>query len=167
MIFGPLTVRDNLRLGALRLQRGCGHGLAERYDFIYDLFPVLKMRERQLAGTLSGGEQQMLAIGRALMLAPRVLLLDEPFSGLAPIIIEEIRRVLDALRAGGLTMLLVEQKLDIAMTFASRAYVLIKGHIVLESDAETLLQREDLGNLYFDLAGNPEKTLTKKKVSAT
>jgi branched-chain amino acid transport system ATP-binding protein len=152
MVFGPFSVRDNLRLGALRLKRGGGRSLEERFAYVYELFPRLEERAGQLAGTLSGGEQQMLAIGRALMSAPRVLLLDEPFLGLAPLIVEEIRHTLQALQDEGLTILLVEQKLDIALDFARRAYVMIKGRIVLEEEAEALLAREDLGTLYFDLA---------------
>jgi len=152
LIFGPLSVRDNLRLGALALQRGNGRSLDERFAYVYALFPRLQERAGQLAGTLSGGEQQMLAIGRALMSAPQVLLLDEPFLGLAPLIVEEIRRALEALQEEGLTILLVEQKLDIALAFARRAYVLIKGRVVLEEPAETLAARENLATLYFDLA---------------
>jgi len=152
LIFGPLSVRDNLRLGALALQRGDGRSLDERFAYVYALFPRLQERAGQLAGTLSGGEQQMLAIGRALMSAPQVLLLDEPFLGLAPLIVEEIRRALEALQTEGLTILLVEQKLDIALAFARRAYVMIKGRVVLEEPAETLAARENLATLYFDLA---------------
>ena len=156
LVFGPFTVRDNLRLGALKLQRGEGRSQDERFDFVYALFPRLKERAGQLAGTLSGGEQQMLAIGRALMSAPRVLLLDEPFLGLAPLIVEEIRRALKALQNEGLTILLVEQKLDIALAFARRAYVMIKGRIVLEEASSALLARDDLATLYFDLAEDGE-----------
>jgi branched-chain amino acid transport system ATP-binding protein len=152
LIFAPFTVVDNLRLGAVRLKAEGMHSLAERYDYVYTLFPRLAERRRQLAGTLSGGEQQMLAIGRALMSAPRLLLLDEPFMGLAPLIVTEIRRALDALKAEGLTILLVEQKLDIALGAAARAYVMIKGRLVLESDTASLSQRPDLNQLYFVLA---------------
>lgn len=150
LVFGPLSVRDNLRLGALRLGRDAS--LADRFDYVYGLFPRLRERENQFAATLSGGEQQMLAIGRALMSAPRVLLLDEPFLGLAPMIVSEIRAALDILRGEGLTLLLVEQKLDIALDFAGRAYVMIKGGIKLERESGELLGMKDLGNLYFDLA---------------
>jgi branched-chain amino acid transport system ATP-binding protein len=152
LIFGPFTVRDNLRLGALKLHRDGGHSVEERFDYVYKLFPRLKERERQLAGTLSGGEQQMVAVGRALMSNPRVLLLDEPFLGLAPIVVEEIRRALEALQQLGLTILLVEQKLDIALAIARRAYVLIKGQVAMEATTKEMAALENLTTLYFDLA---------------
>src|SRR6266850_292077 len=148
LVFAPFTVEDNLRLGAIRLKGG----LSERYAFVYGLFPRLAERRRQPAGTLSGGEQQMLAIGRALMSRPRLLLLDEPFLGLAPMVVTEIRASLERLRATGMTILMVEQKLDIALAFASRAYVLIKGRVALEDSTATLARRPDLGDLYFALA---------------
>ena len=148
LVFAPFTVEDNLRLGAIRL-RG---DLAERHAFVYGLFPRLAERRRQPAGTLSGGEQQMLAIGRALMSAPRLLLLDEPFLGLAPLVVAEIRQALDKLRSSGLTILMVEQKLDIALGFASRAYVLIKGRVALEETTAQLARRADINDLYFALA---------------
>jgi branched-chain amino acid transport system ATP-binding protein len=148
LVFAPFTVEDNLRLGAVRLQGD----LAERYAYVYGLFPRLAERKRQPAGTLSGGEQQMLAIGRALMSAPRLLLLDEPFLGLAPLVVAEIRHALTKLQASGLTILMVEQKLDIALGFARRAYVLIKGRVVLEDSTTNLARRSDLSDLYFSLA---------------
>ena len=148
LVFAPFSVADNLRLGALRL-RG---ELRERFDYVYGLFPRLAERAAQPAGTLSGGEQQMLAIARALMSKPRLLLLDEPFLGLAPLVVQQIRVALERLRASGLTLLIVEQKLDIALSFAQRAYVLIKGRIVLEQPTEALARRADLADLYFSLA---------------
>ncbi len=153
LIFPPLTVRDNLRLGAVRLKARPGHSLDERFDFVYGLFPRLRERAAQRGGTLSGGEQQMLAIGRALMSAPRLLLLDEPFLGLAPLIVVEIRRALTALQASGLTILLVEQKIDIALDMTRRAYVMVKGRIALHEELAALARRPDLHNLYFALAG--------------
>ena len=148
LVFAPFNVADNLRLGAVRLEGD----LKERYDFVYSLFPRLAERRAQAAGTLSGGEQQMLAIGRALMSAPRLLLLDEPFLGLAPLVVAEIRTALEKLRSGGLTLLMVEQKLDIALSFAQRAYVMIKGKVVLQQPTSELAKRADLSDLYFALA---------------
>jgi branched-chain amino acid transport system ATP-binding protein len=151
-MFAPLSVEDNLRLGTVRLHNRSSERVKERFDQVYTLFPRLAERRSQLTGTLSGGEQQMVAIGRALMSAPRVLLLDEPFLGLAPLVVDEIRRALNVLRDGGLTMILVEQKLDIALPFTSRAYVLIKGRVALMESSRTLANRADLSQLYFDLA---------------
>ena len=119
---------------------------------MFELFPQLAQRQRNMGNQLSGGEQQMLAIGRALMSAPRLLLLDEPFLGLAPLVVFRIREALEKLRSSGLTMLMVEQKLDIALAFAQRAYVLIKGKIVLEQSTSQLAKRADLSDLYFALA---------------
>ena len=148
LVFAPFSVEDNLRLGAIRLKGEVN----ERFDYVYSLFGRLAERKNQLAGTLSGGEQQMLAIGRALMSAPRMLLLDEPFLGLAPLVIAEIRVALEKLRQSGLTLLMVEQKLDIALAFAQRAYVMIKGRVVLEETTASLAKRPDLSDLYFALA---------------
>jgi len=151
LVFAPFSVADNLRLGAVRLKGGA-RALRERHDYVFALFPRLAERRAQAAGTLSGGEQQMLAIGRALMSAPRLLLLDEPFLGLAPLIAIEIRNSLEKLRAAGLTLLMVEQKLDIALSFAQRAYVLIKGRVVLADSTQNIARRADLSELYFSLA---------------
>ena len=148
LVFAPFTVEDNLRLGAVRLSGDA----RERFEYVFGLFPRLAERRRQPAGTLSGGEQQMLAIGRALMSNPRLLLLDEPFLGLAPIVVIEIRKALEILRKSGLTLLIVEQKLDIALDFAQRAYVLIKGRVALEDSTASLARRTDLRDLYFSLA---------------
>lgn len=147
-IFAPFSVVDNLRLGAIRLPRERS-SLSERFEFVFGLFPRLAERRDQAGGTLSGGEQQMLAIGRALMSAPRILLLDEPFLGLAPMIVEEILAALEALRRDGLTLVMVEQKTDIALHLAQRAYVLVKGRVVLQDTSENLLERGDLEDLYF------------------
>ena len=151
-VFSPMSVEDNLRLGSVPLARSQSALVRSQFDFVYSLFPRLAERRRQLAGTLSGGEQQMVAIGRALMARPRMLLLDEPFLGLAPLVVDEIRRVLDRLRQDGLTMLLVEQKLDIALPFTQRAYVMIKGRIALAQPSAELAERDDLAQLYFKLA---------------
>ena len=151
-VFSPLSVEDNLRLGSVAMAQRTSSAVASQFDFVYQLFPRLAERRQQLAGTLSGGEQQMVAIGRALMSRPRVLLLDEPFLGLAPLVVTEIRHALERLRAEGLTMVLVEQKLDIALPFTRRAYVMVKGRIALSDDSATLAQRDDLTQLYFKLA---------------
>jgi branched-chain amino acid transport system ATP-binding protein len=149
-IFAPFTVRDNLRLGAMALAGRAP--LSERYDYVFGLFPKLAERVDQKAGTMSGGEQQMLAIGRALMSKPAMLLLDEPFLGLAPKVIEEITFALQKLQDDGLTILLVEQKLDIALRCTARAYVMLKGKIALESTSDALSRRTDLADLYFTLS---------------
>jgi len=148
LVFAPFSVEDNLRLGGICLKGS----LEQRFDYVFGMFPKLAERRTQAAGTLSGGEQQMLAIGRALMSAPRLLLLDEPFLGLAPLVIGEIRAALEKLRQSGLTLLMVEQKLDIALAFAQRAYVMIKGKVVLEETTANLAKRPDLSDLYFSLA---------------
>ena len=148
LIFAPLTVEDNLRLGSIRLQNRRS-SIMECFAGVFDLFPRLAERRYQLGGTLSGGEQQMLAIGRALMSAPRVLLLDEPFIGLAPIVVEEIIQALEKLRKNGLTLVLVEQKIEVALQFAQNAYVMVKGRVVLHDTTKNLLRRDDLEDLYF------------------
>jgi branched-chain amino acid transport system ATP-binding protein len=163
-IFAPFSVRDNLRLGAIALAGR--DDLAARFGYVFDLFPGLAARVQQRAGTMSGGEQQMLAIGRALMSKPAVLLLDEPFLGLAPLIVQDITQALRRLQDDGLTILLVEQKLDIVLASTSRVYVMLKGRIVLEEATAALARRADLHELYFALAGarsadiDPSRPLT-------
>ncbi len=134
-IFGRLSVRENLLLGAV--QRG-GQDLHADLDRVYELFPRLKERLSQAGGTLSGGEQQMLAIGRALMSRPRLLLLDEPSLGLAPLMVERIFEVIGELKRQGATILLVEQNVHHALDLADRAYVLESGRVTLEGPAAEL-----------------------------
>ena len=150
-IFGDLTVLDNLELGGYALPRGreFRRGLAAGVDAAYALFPVLRQRSGQLAGTLSGGEQQMLAIGRALMSRPRLLLCDEPSLGLAPLVVQEIMRLLARLRETGTTILLVEQNARLALRFADRAYVLEVGRVALSGASADLLADDQLKAAYL------------------
>jgi branched-chain amino acid transport system ATP-binding protein len=144
-VFGPLSVEDNLLLGAYRrLPRFFGFRAraAGDLDHVYELFPRLAERRRQAAGTLSGGEQQMLAIGRALMAQPKVMLLDEPSMGLAPVIVQEVFRTIRRLKAEGMTMLLVEQFARTALEVADRAYVMERGQIVVEGTPAELRRDE-------------------------
>lgn len=134
-MLGPLTVEENLLLGRQALN---GRKPTHQLEDVYALFPILRERHSQKAGTLSGGEQQMLAIGRALMGAPRLLMLDEPSLGLAPIIVSQVFDALKKLRHCGLTILLVEQNAQLALTASDRAYVMEHGHIALEGSSEAL-----------------------------
>ena len=136
-VFGTLTVLENLNLGAFT--RRDGAAVEKTRQWIYELFPILKDRTRQLAGTLSGGEQQMLAIGRALMAAPRILLLDEPSLGLAPLLVKTIFQTIREINGSGVTVVLVEQNARAALKLAHRGYVLEVGKIVLEDSAGALL----------------------------
>ncbi|WP_213737085.1 ABC transporter ATP-binding protein [Bradyrhizobium sp. dw_411] len=145
-VIAPLSVEENLRVGAYGRKGG---GSADTLAAIYDRFPRLKERRRQPAGLLSGGEQQMLAIGRALMAGPRVLLLDEPSMGLAPLIVSEIFALLDELNKQGLTVLLVEQNARKALALAKRGYVLEGGRIVLEGPAEQLARSPAIVEAYL------------------
>ena len=147
MLFAPMTVEENLRLGAYH--RSDPAGIQEDRDLVFDLFPVLAERRGQTAGTLSGGEQQMLAIGRALMSRPRLVLLDEPSLGLAPKVIREIFDVLDRLRESGLTIFLVEQDANIALKHADRGYVMRTGTIALSGDADELMANDDVRLIYL------------------
>ena len=128
-----MTVRDNLDLGAFRKEARAVHG--ESLEWVHTLFPRLAERSGQLAGSLSGGEQQMLAIGRALMAKPRLLLMDEPSLGLAPVIVDEVFDVIRTINGSGVSVLLVEQNVQRALDISSRAYLLAEGRIVLEGDA--------------------------------
>jgi len=135
-VFGSLSVAENLRLGAVT--RSDPAGALEDREKMFALFPILRERVHQSAGTLSGGEQQMLALARALMARPRLLLLDEPSLGLAPIVVQSIFRTLSELKASGVAMLLVEQSISLALQVADRAYVLRTGEVTLSGSAEAL-----------------------------
>ncbi len=153
-VFGELAVRDNLRLGAyLRLRKRQNPEVRGDLEAIYEMFPILEQRQNQLAGTLSGGEQQMLAIGRGLMARPRVLLLDEPSLGLAPLLVKEIFRVLQRLRDEGTTLLLVEQNARAALAISDRAYVLETGEIVMSGVARELIADDDVQSAYLGRTG--------------
>ena len=143
-----LTVRENLELGAYTRRDGAA-ARASDLERMFALFPRLKEREGQLAGNLSGGEQQMLAIGRALMARPRVLLLDEPSMGLAPIVVQGIFRTLREINAGGLTIFLVEQNVRQALKIAEHAYVLENGHVVLQGSGRELLDEPRVQEAYL------------------
>jgi len=143
-----LTVRENLELGAYTRRDGAA-ARASDLERVFTLFPRLKEREGGLAGNLSGGEQQMLAIGRALMARPRLLLLDEPSMGLAPIVVQGIFRTLREIHAGGLTIFLVEQNVRQALRIAERAYVLENGRVVLEGGGRELLSEPRVQEAYL------------------
>lgn len=147
-VFAPLSVDDNLRLGAYALRKEKGW-VEEELERVYELFPILKEKAAQSAGTLSGGQQQMLAIGRALLGRPRLLLLDEPSMGLAPLLVEEIFRVIQSLNEKGVTILLVEQNARAALGIADRGYVLETGRVVLSASAEDLLADEAVRRAYL------------------
>ena len=147
MVFANLSVEDNLELGAYRRRDRAGI-LADR-ERVYSLFPRLMERRRQNAGTLSGGEQQMLAIGRALMSRPRLLLLDEPSLGLAPLLVREIFKTLVEINRAGVTVLLVEQNAHMALTIAGRGYVLETGRVRLTDKAASLLQNDEVKRAYL------------------
>jgi len=146
-IFADLTVRENLLLGGYA--RRDGSSARRESQRVFDYFPRLGERLRQLAGTLSGGEQQMLAIGRALMARPRLLLLDEPSLGLAPLLVKEIFRVIGDIRAAGTTVLLVEQNAHMALSVADHAYVLETGRVILADRSAALRQREEVQRAYL------------------
>ncbi|MCZ7620814.1 MAG: ABC transporter ATP-binding protein [Xanthobacteraceae bacterium] len=147
LLFPEMTVLEHLELGALRSkERG---GDADPVDKVFALFPILAERRHQKAGTLSGGQQQMVAIGRGLMAAPRCLMLDEPSLGLAPIMVDALADTIVALHKSGLTILLVEQRVDLALRLADRGYVMETGRIVLDGGAKTLLADERVRQAYL------------------
>jgi len=148
-LFAALSVDDNLRLGAYRRYLGGERDLRPSLDQVYATFPQLAARRRQLAGTMSGGEQQMLAIGRAMMARPRLLLLDEPSLGLAPLIVEEIFRVVAALRDAGTTVLLIEQNARAALRLADHGYLLETGTVLLSAPADELARDERVASAYL------------------
>jgi len=145
-LFGQLTVLENLELGAT-LRRG--EDLTEDFERVYQLFPRVHERLKQLAGTLSGGEQQMVAIGRALMSRPRLLLMDEPSMGLSPALVQQNFQILKQVNQTGVAMLMVEQNANMALSIADRGYVLATGELVLADTAENLLASEDLKRAYL------------------
>lgn len=149
-LFPAMTVRENLILGGYTLSRKKGKKAnAENLENIYTMFPILKERGNQLAGTLSGGEQQMVAIGRALMAGPDLLLMDEPSMGLAPIIVKNIFRTVESLRDQGKTILIVEQNARAVLEIADRGYVMETGFLVMEGKASELLDNNDVKRAYL------------------
>ena len=144
-LFGPMSVLENLEMGAyLR-----GGGKKEDFDRVYDLFPLLHERRSQLAATLSGGEQQMVAMGRALMGRPKLLLMDEPSMGLAPILVERNFEIIQQVHESGIAILVVEQNANVSLSIADRGYVLSTGRLVLEGPAAELREHEDLRKAYL------------------
>jgi branched-chain amino acid transport system ATP-binding protein len=144
-LFAPMTVRENLELGAYLY----GGGRKEDYDRVHELFPLLHDRRNQLAGTLSGGEQQMVAMGRALMARPKLLLMDEPSMGLAPILVERSFEIIKQVHEAGVAILVVEQNANMALSVGDRGYVLSTGRVVLSGNASDLIKDEGLRKAYL------------------
>lgn len=146
-VFANLTVMENLKIGAY--YRNDDHGIKDDLDSIFKLFPILKERTWQLAGTLSGGEQQMLAVGRALMSRPKLLMMDEPSLGLAPMMVKEIFRIISEINHGGMTILLIEQNANAALRIADKGYVMETGRIILKGKGKELLANEEVKQAYL------------------
>jgi branched-chain amino acid transport system ATP-binding protein len=144
-LFAPMSVLENLQMGAYLH----GGGTKEEFDRVYELFPLLYERRAQLAGTLSGGEQQMVAMGRALMSKPKLLLMDEPSMGLAPILVERSFEIIRQVHESGVAMLIVEQNANVSLSIADRGYVLSTGRLVLEGKADELREDEGLRKAYL------------------
>jgi branched-chain amino acid transport system ATP-binding protein len=144
-LFGPMTVLENLQMGAYLH----GGGTKEAFERVYELFPLLRDRRSQLAGTLSGGEQQMVAMGRALMSQPKLLLMDEPSMGLAPILVERNFEIIQQVHDSGVAILVVEQNANVSLAIADRGYVLSTGRVVLSGAAAELREHEDLRKAYL------------------
>jgi branched-chain amino acid transport system ATP-binding protein len=160
-IFKKMTVEENLQVGGVVRS---GAEVREQLADIYALFPRLAERRRQVGGTLSGGEQQMLAIGRALMSRPNFILMDEPSLGLAPLVVESVHQAIDRIRREmGIGGILVEQNVAVALTVASRAYVLMRGSVVLEGDPKTLAASPQLKDAYLGMASAPPHRLNRKR----
>jgi len=150
-IFSKMTIAENLRLGAYGIKDR--QVLKERREAVYALFPILKERYKQSAGTLSGGEQQMLAIGRALMAEPKMLLMDEPSLGLAPLVVQQVFEVIGELKKQGITILLVEQNAFEALKISDRAYIMETGNIVMSGTSEELIGNEEVKKAYLGCDG--------------
>jgi branched-chain amino acid transport system ATP-binding protein len=148
-LFPRLTVEENLRMGAYAPSARARY--RERLDFVYDLFPRMRERRNQLAGTMSGGEQQMCAIGRALMSGPKLLLMDEPSAGLAPVIVQQVFKLVERIRAEGYTVLIVEQNVQQVLRVVDRAYLLEVGTIRLSGRSEELLASDEIRQSYLGL----------------
>jgi len=148
-LFSSMSIEDNLRMGAFT--PNARPHFEERLDFIFDLFPRLKERRSQIAGTLSGGEQQMCAIGRALMSSPKLLLMDEPSAGLAPVIVNQVFQLVQQIRDQGLTVLIVEQNIEQVLQIVDRAYLMEVGAIKISGKAEELIQSESIRKAYVGL----------------
>ena len=148
-VFVDMTVRENLEMGAYMFGRKDKDKIAARMDNVFEKFPRLKERQNQLAGTFSGGEQQMLAVGRALMADPKIILMDEPSMGLSPLLVQEIFSIIKEVNAQGITVLLVEQNAKMALKVANRAYVLETGKIKLSGDAQELLHNDEVRKAYL------------------